>query len=419
VSCPPGYTLSSGQCQFCPAAFYCLGGSIQATPCGADMFAMPGAQDRSSCFPAVFVIIKVALPILRQEFRSGKELRFQKALASVIGADFDLVLISGVIGDVKTLITSSVATMNVNDAAYLFGSLKSMPAQKWSEIDTFVGASLISIQVTGCKPGLSLDANLICQLCPANYYCIGGSASAQPCPMRAFSMPGANSSNLCQPAVFVIIEVSLSISRENFTSVMEQSFQTVLSVIAGVSPTHVVVMTVKTFDEASTDISSEIAADDVYEAHAISRRIDSTMLNRKLVSKGLPGCTLKSVTVTAGTDTSSGISSLAVMVVSIAGGVTILLMISIFKFHRRWEQEDERLLRHAADSLRIRLGIRMKDGFFLNTETVLFLPPILWKWLYSSSNHADGPTIIHRSYLEAAACLSILQVNKVECDPCL
>jgi hypothetical protein len=411
MSCPPGYTLSFGQCQFCPAAYYCLGGSIQAAPCGAGMFAMPGTQDISSCFPAVFVIIKLALPIFRQEFSTGTESRFQQALAAVIGVDVNLVLISGVVGDVKTLITSSVVTTNVNDAATLFGSLRAMPAEKWSVIDTFVEASLISIQVTGCKPGLSLDANLICQVCPANYYCIGGSTSPQPCTLRAFSIPGANSSNSCHQAVFVIVDVSLSISRENFTSAMENNFQTVLSVTAGVSTTHVVVMTVNTFHGATTDIISEIAADDVYKALAISRKIDSTTLNRNLVSNGLPECSLKSVTVTAGTDAASGVSSLAVIVGSIAGGVTALLIVTIIKFHRQWEPEDERLLRQAAESLRNRLGIRMKDGYFLNTETVLVLPPMLWRWFYASSKHVDGQTILHRTYLEAAARLSILQVN--------
>ena len=374
------------------------------------MFALPGTKDITSCYPSVFVIVKIALPIFRQEFSSGTELKFQRALASVANVDSNLVLVVGVVGDVQTLITSNIATTDANYAAILFQILKAFPAETWSRLDTFVGASLISLQVTGCLPGFSLDANLICQLCPANYFCIGGSASLQPCPLRAFSIPGANSSNFCYQAVFVLVELSMQISRENFTFSVENDFYSVLAVTAGVSPNHVVILNVKTLEAAKTDVSSEIAADDVDKAFAISHRINSRTLNQNLVSKGLPQCVLKSVSVTAGTDTTSGVSSLAVMVGSIAGGVTILLMIAICMYFHRAEQEDHRLLRQAAERLRGRLGIRMQDGYFLDTETALVVPPFLWRWFHANSNSANGQTIIHRSYLEAAAHLSVLQV---------
>jgi len=66
TGCPAGYYLSERQCQLCPASLYRTGGIILTTPCDSGLFSLPGGSSKASCFPSVFVIVAVSLPVTSQ-----------------------------------------------------------------------------------------------------------------------------------------------------------------------------------------------------------------------------------------------------------------------------------------------------------------------------------------------------------------
>ena len=415
MSCPPGYALTSEQCDICPAAFYCTGGSLPATPCGVGLYSLPGTQSISLCYPAVFVIVKAALPIFRQQFTPDIESAFRQSIAEIACVEASLVDIVGIIGNINTEITTNIATSDDDAASNIFQALSSKPGEMWSTLAGFVGASLISLEVTGCLPGFSLDESQTCKLCSANYFCLGGASSPQACPLQEFSLPGANSSIFCVQAVFITVIVSIPMSRENFTALMANEMQSALALTAAVSPGRVVVVSIsvgKRGAAASIEVSLDIAADDVKTALTISQRIVPSVLYQNLALHGLSQTSLISVSVAAATDFSSEISSLAVMVGSIAGGVTMFAVLAFLLFRHGAESEEERQLRHAAEYLRFRLGITTKDGYLLNTETAFGLSSFFWCLFgTSSASCGEGQKILQRSYLNAAAQLSMLQVH--------
>lgn len=419
ISCPPGYSLTAGQCELCPAACYCTGGSIPPTPCGLGLFSLPGAKSVVWCYPVVFVVVVLELPIFRQGFTAQAELTFQQALATKVGVEYDLVLVVGIMGDIETAITTNIATPDARAAAVLYRNLRSYSAENWTKLDHYVGSNLISIQVSGCVPGYTLDSSQICQLCPSNFYCNGGSEAALPCPIRSFSMPGANSSVMCIPAVFVVVTLSFSLASSNFSGAAEYKLQSAVALTADISVGRIVIVSLKTSRRSlnpSLDITLDIAADNVDVATSIVKKLDTAALNVNLQSQGLPSAILKSVIVTATQDAQSGNSMLEVVIGSLVGVSILLFMSGLVLYYRNAEPEDEKQLHQASRRLRARLGIRMRDGYLLDTETAFGVQPLLWRLYQISfkfSYPADGPRILQRSYLEAASRLSMLQVLKL------
>jgi len=133
-----------------------------------------------------------------------------------------------------TTVKSKIATADAQAAMTLLQSLDSRALD--SEYDSlgFNGSSIISLQVSACLPGYELLSPQICQLCPSNYFCSGGSAGSQACLAGTFSSPGANSSSECIPVVFIVVVIHLPIPKANFTEKIKLKFQTALSLTAQV-----------------------------------------------------------------------------------------------------------------------------------------------------------------------------------------
>ena len=93
-------------------------------------------------------------------------------------------------------------TLNrLNTTIDLFASLSSYG---------FSGSMLVSIEVTVCIPGHELLPTEECTLCPASYFCVGGSNGHESCPTATVSIPGMNLSAACVGTlVYVIIIISI------------------------------------------------------------------------------------------------------------------------------------------------------------------------------------------------------------------
>ena len=148
VGCPPGYFLNAQQCQICPAAFYCTGGSVPSTPCSAGHFTLPGANVSTSCVPAVFVVVTVNLQISRPAFTDAQSELFQGALADSADSEAGYIIIDVIkSGDTPTAttITAKVAKPNAETAAALAAKLDANTVQAGFISRGFLGATLVSV----------------------------------------------------------------------------------------------------------------------------------------------------------------------------------------------------------------------------------------------------------------------------------
>ena len=273
-------------------------------------------------------------------------------------------------------------------------------------------ANLVSGQyvLSSCPSGYQLQsATQECQLCPPGYFCQGGAEPAQTCPSGYFSVSGANSSSACTRATFIYIVVSLPLSKQNFTGVIQDKFVTAISLTGGIPYDNIFVQNImaRRRGGSSISISCQIAVNDIDTASAVVNRFDSDNLNRNLLLEGLPQGSVVSVTTNTAT-AANGNNWMVVIIVVVVGCLAVLLIISVILI-RRVESEEERVLRLAMKSLRGRLKIMPSNAFLLSTESALTSSfsaiPIPW------SQAGKETTIIQKSYLEAAARLSLMLVR--------
>ena len=153
--------------------------------------------------------------------------------------------------------------------------------------------------LVGCPAGYYLNLDQ-CQLCPALYYCSGGTLPSTPCASGQFSAPGAASKENCTSAVFVYLVINLPILRLFFTDQTSSEFQSTLAYSANTNPSHVVVDIVQTGnDPRTTDVTSRIATRDPQSAAALRVRLSDTAIQSSFAADGFKGCSLMSVQVTA------------------------------------------------------------------------------------------------------------------------
>jgi hypothetical protein len=94
TACLAGYELvlgtgnfnvgSDGQCERCPASYYCLGGRAGRSPCLTGYFASAGSNSSGSCTPAVFVIVTVVFAIPAENFTAPLQSSYLHALAAAL-----------------------------------------------------------------------------------------------------------------------------------------------------------------------------------------------------------------------------------------------------------------------------------------------------------------------------------------------
>ena len=251
--CPAGYYLNAQQCQLCPALYYCSGSTLPSTPCASGEFSIPGSASKKNCTSAVFVVLVVNLPILRPFFTDQTSSKFQIALAFSAGTDSKHVIVDIIQpgnNPSTTDVTSRIATVDASTAAALVSRLNVISIQSGFYTRGIQGAYLMSVEVTACVAGYELQAQLppsICQPCPANYFCLGGTAARASCPDGGYSAIAANSSNACTQTAVVLV-VDLPLSPSNFTSNLQLGFLHALALIAGVPSNKVAILS---FDAVS------------------------------------------------------------------------------------------------------------------------------------------------------------------------
>jgi serine/threonine protein kinase len=151
----------------------------------------------------------------------------------------------------------------------------------------------------GCPAGYYLYSDQ-CQLCPALYYCSGGSLPSTPCSSGQFSTPGSAFKDNCSSAVFVYVVVNLPILRLFFTDQTSSNFQHTLAYVAGTDFNHVVIDIVQFGnDPRTTDVTSKVATLDPTSAEDMVLRLNATAVQSSFDTNGFKGSSLMSVQVTA------------------------------------------------------------------------------------------------------------------------
>jgi hypothetical protein len=431
-SCPPGYELVSAaeECILCPAFFFCPGGSVARSSCPGGLFASPGSASQSSCYKAVFVVVAFDFSVSFDDFSDDDQSILQSKLASLAGFSSSRdVVIDSIFSLTAVLIRTvvKIATPDAAAAARLSKNLGSDLVNKTAfTARGLPDASLHSITVTGCTPGLELltSASSLagtdgkCSMCPAAYYCTGGVGGRSACPSGTFSPPGSNSSRDCSAAVFVLMSVLLPIPYENFTESIELTFVQAVALASKTQEYSVIVTEiapspggrragfhVNQFREerragtTETLVKTQIAAADSGAATAIADSLNTAALNSALISKGLPHGSVQSVSVST-LITSTDVQTW-VIAISIIGAFIFLLLIgvAIWLSMRSKESSEELILRLAVTKIRQELKITKKDGYFLGSE----------RPSYSSWTGTKEALFLRRNHLEAAARLELGQ----------
>jgi serine/threonine protein kinase len=386
--CPPGYYIYFEQCQLCPAAFYCTGDRLPPTSCASGLFTPPGGETLGSCVRAVFVVVTIGLKMARHEFTDQKTLNFTRGLAKASESDPGYVVIkivqSAEIGSqtAAVSVTSDIATADAYKAAALvkklsLDSLKSGFAYAQFGVDEI---TLISVQVTSCIPGYELLESQ-CQVCPSNYYCVGGSLARKACPSNQYSPPGTNSSTMCKDAIFVEAIAVLAVPQINFSKSMETRFQAAMASTALVPAEKVSISSLtgvqfrrSEVGSSAVKISSLIAAVDIKSAKAIAGRIDQASLNANLLAQDMPLSSTVAVRVIS--QTSSESFPVALVAGVTVGGVALSVLLFCGGYYLMIEHKRRTFKQKLRDAIK-----SVKTGG--NATTELFPLPVEISKLYT------------------------------------
>ena len=276
----------------------------------------------------MFVVVTIELPIFRPGFSDAVSMRYLQALAQVINVSSRFITIDAVqAGDRgKTVVTSNIATNGALSASELANHLSYQKMMDGLSIYSFPDCELKSVQLTACLPGQML-ANQSCEVCPANFFCVGGTSSPTSCKISYFSAPGASSVQDCTPAVFVTILVSLPVSSSNFSDQVKFNFRQALASTANVKIERVVVVVIsqeRRTSGFSVTISCEIAAENSESAATVANSLKQTNLNNNLVSVGLPMGNVLSIQVLDAAQSSEQATTSMIAGLSVGGCVFLL-----------------------------------------------------------------------------------------------
>ena len=413
-SCPTGYELteSSQECALCPAFSFCEGGSMGHIPCSGGLFAPPGSNSSISCVRTVFIVIAFDVPVFISDFSTTDQENLKQDLALIAEIPSGNVIFEslGQVGSSLTQVVCMLASVDSLAADKLKAKLTTYFASL--SLNAFPGSILNSITVTACKAGYELivgadshtGSDGTCQLCPAYYYCTGGSSSRVSCPSGSFAPPGSNSSMVCSSAFFMTVIASLAMPIENFTTVKQDDFIQALASTASINVDRVMVLSIKTVGQnerrmqgSSIQVSSQLSASNPAAAAAMYSNLQVSTLNAKLSAFGLPSGTLISVSSPLPTYTDGRVQPWVIAVSIVAGFLVLSLAIAgtAWATLQKDESEEERILARKVVEIRKDLRLTQKDGFLVGSER-----PLFWR----------GEIIfLRRNHLEAVARLALCQ----------
>ncbi len=205
-----------------------------------------------------------------------------------------------------SVVTFTLGTWSISSGMY---KLISCPAGFVLTNTSANGAFSHDNQQCGpCLAGyfLTVSDPINCTPCPAGFYCTGGTAPKAPCAPGRISPDGANESESCHSAPFLLVaDQLLPMSLNAFTSAAAQNFRSALALAAGVSVDRVLLLAVmaasrRTAAEERILVRSQIACDNntMVDAVSVALQSPSSTLNARLALFGLPGGSLQSLTIT-------------------------------------------------------------------------------------------------------------------------
>mmetsp|Transcript_4921 Transcript_4921/g.10911 ORF Transcript_4921/g.10911 Transcript_4921/m.10911 type:complete len:912 (+) Transcript_4921:5124-7859(+) len=243
-----------------------------------------------------------------------------------------------------------------------------------------------------------------CSICPTKFYCPGAASSRLPCPEGSFSPSGSGALRACVAVVLVEVVVALPLSSLDFDSSKQGGFVAALAYTCEVPVDHVTITSIsqsRQRAENSITVATEVATKDAASAEAATKNLQEKKFLRELENQGLTGGKIVSSTIKV--ISTQGTSPWLSAGVGLAVG-TLLLLIGIISFvisRRRSQPPEERQLKTAVAELRTRLCITAADGFMLTSERSRSASAVC--------EHLRQPVIIQRSFVEAAARLSLFQ----------
>ena len=264
-----------------------------------------------------------------------------------------------------------------------------------------------------CPPGFAVAGHAgavdqECLVCPAAYFCTGGSVPAVPCVDGSFAPPGSTSSQACVPTVFVSVSVLLPLAREAFASEQQGHFAEALGDSCGTLPSTILIWSIQSVrrsgQSSSIQVDAKIAASDPSSANAIGSKIEAAALNAQLLRQGLPVAVVKSVAIILGpsgpgTDSLSPSTWIALWF-CMSLSLFFLAVLTVRSCAKKRTAAEE-ALEAQFSQLRKQLHITLADGFMLSSERVS-----IWRW--------KSLVQIPRIHLETAARLAVLQDFDVE-----
>ena len=230
-----------------------------------------------------------------------------------------------------------------------------------------------------------------CNLCPVEYYCIGGVAQRTACPDGNFAPAGSKTADKCQSATFVKIQVLFSVLAATLVA-SETSLILAFSVAAQVPIGLVVLISITPQQARSAESLAladvQIAAQSPTEAGDISQNINLQNLNLALSREGLPLATSLSVSIQ---QQSASSENQQMAIIAAILGIAACIIFAVLLMYRGKQGKDEKRMHITINTLRKRLHIEKKHGFFLAAE---WLPP--WR-------SRDSVVCLHKSCVDAAA----------------
>ncbi len=175
--------------------------------------------------------------------------------------------------------------------------------------------------------------NQQCSLCPATFYCIGGSGTKVACPNNFFSTPGANASESCVSAVFVEVTISIPMTKDEFSQTKQNLFSKAISAAAATRMECVILVSIsqaRRANDSSVQIVANIATADEAGAFLVESKLTEDNINSELSVLGLPK--LSYIHVAVLNILRQPTTNLGMIIGASVGGVTIMFLSALASF---------------------------------------------------------------------------------------
>jgi hypothetical protein len=154
-------------------------------------------------------------------------------------------------------------------------------------------------RLRSCPPGYELNEALEeCSLCPAFFYCPGGTAQRAPCPGGLFSTEGTNSSQSCRRVVFVVISLTFSLFINEISSEHQVVLRQDLAAVAGLEKSNVLIQGIASTSKQNTRVVCILATPSASPAADLRNKLSNLILDPAVLGEDLAPSSIDAVSVT-------------------------------------------------------------------------------------------------------------------------